>query len=61
VITDQTNLETFGRVVFGRGFEAQIGQPENAVILSESAAQLLWSGQNPIGHSLRLAPGGSST
>jgi len=42
----------------GRGFEAQIGQPENAVILSESAAQLLWPGQNPIGRSLRLAPGG---
>ena len=44
--------------VFGRGFEAQAGQPENAVILSESAAQLLWPGQNPIGHSLRMAPGG---
>ncbi len=45
-------------LVFGRGFEAQAGQPENAVVLSESAAQLLWPGQNPIGHRLRIAPGG---
>jgi macrolide transport system ATP-binding/permease protein len=45
-------------LVFGRGFEAQAGQPEDAVILSESAAQLLWPGQNPIGHRLRMSPGG---
>ena len=45
-------------IVFGRGFEGPAGQPENAVILSESAAQLLWPGQNPIGHRLRMAPGG---
>jgi len=45
-------------LVFGRGFERQAGQPENAVILSESAAQLLWPGQNAIGHRLRMAPGG---
>jgi macrolide transport system ATP-binding/permease protein len=42
----------------GRGFRTQAGQPETAVILSESAAQLLWPKQNPIGRSLRLAPGG---
>jgi predicted permease len=42
----------------GHRFEAQAGLPENAVILSESAAQLLWPGQNPIGRSLRLGPGG---
>jgi predicted permease len=42
----------------GRGFQPQAGQPETAVILSESAAQLLWPRQNPIGRSLRLAPGG---
>jgi len=42
----------------GRGFQTQAGQPEAAVILSESAAQLLWPKQNPIGRSLRLAPGG---
>jgi predicted permease len=42
----------------GRGFQTQAGQPEAVVILSESAAQLLWPRQNPIGRSLRLAPGG---
>ena len=45
-------------LLFGRGFEAQASQPEHAVILSASAAQLLWPGQNPIGHSLRLASSG---
>jgi predicted permease len=45
-------------LLFGRGFQTQAGQRENAVILSESAAQLLWPGQSPIGHGLRLAPGG---
>jgi predicted permease len=45
-------------LLFGRGFETQGGQPETSVILSESAAQLLWPKQNPIGRSLRLAPGG---
>jgi putative ABC transport system permease protein len=44
--------------LFGHGFQTQTGQPETAVILSQSAAQLLWPGQNPIGRSLRLAPGG---
>jgi macrolide transport system ATP-binding/permease protein len=45
-------------LLFGRGFQAQAGQRENAVILSESAAHLLWPGQNPIGRSLHLEPGG---
>jgi predicted permease len=45
-------------LLFGHGFQTQAGQPETAVILSESAAQLLWPKQNPIGRSLRLAPGG---
>jgi hypothetical protein len=45
-------------LLFGRGFQAQGGERENAVILSESAAQLLWPGQNPIGRGLRLEPGG---
>ena len=33
-------------------------QPEHFAILSESAAQRLWPGQNPIGRSLRLGTGG---
>jgi ABC-type antimicrobial peptide transport system permease subunit len=45
-------------LLFGRGFQAQAGQPATGVILSESAAQLLWPKMNPIGRSLRLAPGG---
>ena len=45
-------------LLFGRGFQAQAGQQENALILSESTAQLLWPGQSPIGRRLRLAPGG---
>ena len=45
-------------LVFGRGIEEQAGQRENAVILSESAAQLLWPGQNAIGRRLRMSPGG---
>ncbi len=45
-------------LLYGRGFQAQAGQAESAVILSESAARLLWPRQNPIGRSLRLAPGG---
>ena len=44
-------------LLFGRGFQTQAGQPATDVILSESAAQLLWPKQNPIGRSLRLAPG----
>jgi len=38
----------------GRGFQSQAGQPEHTVILSESAAQRLWPGENPLGRSLRL-------
>jgi predicted permease len=45
-------------LLFGRGFQEQGGQRENAVILSESAAQVLWPGQNPIGRRLRVEPGG---
>jgi predicted permease len=41
-------------LLLGRGFQSQVGQPEQAAILSESAAQRLWPGQDPIGRSLRL-------
>ena len=45
-------------LLFGHGFQTQAGRPESAVILSESSAQLLWPGQNPIGRKLRMTPGG---
>jgi predicted permease len=45
-------------LLFGHGFQGQASEPEAAVILSQSAAQVLWPGQNPIGRSLRLGPGG---
>ncbi len=48
-------FQTLGIPLFlGRGFEAQGGEAEHSVILSESAAKLLWPSQNPIGRSLRL-------
>jgi predicted permease len=45
-------------VLFGRGFQAQSGRPESAVVLSESAAQVLWPGQNPIGRKIGLGTDG---
>ncbi|HEX6497395.1 MAG TPA: ABC transporter permease [Acidobacteriaceae bacterium] len=48
-------LQTLGiPLLFGRTFQTEAGQPESSVILSESAAQQLWPGQNPIGRTLRL-------
>ena len=41
-------------LLLGRNFQPQSGQPEPSVILSQSAAKLLWPGENPIGRSLRL-------
>jgi predicted permease len=47
-------FQTLGIPLFlGRGFQ---GQPEQSVVLSESAAKRMWPGQNPIGRSLRLGP-----
>ncbi len=45
-------------LLLGRGFQAQASRPEHFAILSESAAQRLWHGQNPLGRSLRLGTGG---
>ena len=45
-------------LLFGRDFQAQAGQKEAVVIVSESAAQQLWPGQNPIGRTLRLGTDG---
>lgn len=42
----------------GRDFETQAGQTEPYVIVSQSAAQQLWPGRNPIGRSLRLGTDG---
>ncbi len=44
-------------LLLGHGFPSQASEPEHLVILSESAAQRLWPGQNPIGRSLRLGTG----
>jgi predicted permease len=38
----------------GRNFQSQAGQPDSSVIISESAAKLLWPGENPIGRNFRL-------
>jgi predicted permease len=46
-------FQTLGIPMFlGRGFQSQ---PEQSVILSESAAKQFWPNENPIGQSIRLA------
>jgi len=42
-------------LLMGHTFHAISGQPENTVIVSKSAAEQLWPGENPMGHRLRLA------
>ncbi len=42
-------------LLMGHTFLAITGQPENAVIVSRSAAEQLWPGKNPIGYRLRVA------
>jgi len=52
-------LETLGiPVQFGRGFAQQSVNAEPAAIVSESAARLIWPGQNPIGRKVRLEADG---
>jgi predicted permease len=42
-------------ILVGRGFSSQ---PEHGVVLSQSTAQLLWPGQNPVGRIVRLGTDG---
>jgi len=41
-------------IVYGRGFHQGAAAPEPTVVLSETAAQKLWPGQNPIGRALEM-------
>ena len=47
-------------LLFGHQFQPQMGQPDDSVIVSESAARQLWPGQNPIGQQLRMSTGRQS-
>ena len=52
-------FETMGvKIVRGRGFtDADQAGSEAVVLVSETAARMLWSGRDPIGERLRFAPG----
>jgi predicted permease len=43
-------------VLLGRPFGFDAGPEERFIVISESAARLLWQGENPIGRKLRLGP-----
>lgn len=45
-------------VLSGRNFSGPTAKAEPAALVSESAARLIWPGQNPIGRSVRLAADG---
>jgi predicted permease len=45
-------------MLLGHGFTAQAGQAEPSIVVSESAANKLWPGQNPIGRTLRIGTDG---
>jgi predicted permease len=52
-------FQTLGiRLLLGRGFRSEAGQPQHVAILSESAALRLLPGENPLGRSLRLGTDG---
>ena len=47
-------FQTLGiTMLLGHGFTAQAGQAEPSIVVSESAANKLWPGQNPVGRTLR--------
>jgi len=43
-------------LLLGRSFSLDAGPEEPSVVISESAARLLWQSENPIGRKLRLGP-----
>jgi predicted permease len=43
-------------VLLGRSFGLAAGPEERSVVISESAARLLWHSENPIGRKVRLGP-----
>jgi putative ABC transport system permease protein len=43
-------------VLLGRSFRFDAGPEERSVVISESAARLLWQSENPIGRKVRLGP-----
>jgi predicted permease len=45
-------------MLLGQGFTAKGGQAEASIVVSESAANKLWPGQNPIGRTLRIGTDG---
>jgi putative ABC transport system permease protein len=50
-------FETVGiPLVLGRGFQADRGPSDLSVVVSQSAARLLWPGESPVGRTLRLGP-----
>ena len=42
-------------MAYGRGFHAESGMPEPTAVLSETAAERLWPGMNPIGRTLEMS------
>ncbi|WP_348265211.1 ABC transporter permease [Telmatobacter sp. DSM 110680] len=45
-------------MTYGHGFHAESGVPEPTAVLSETAAQRLWPGMNPIGRTLEMSTDG---